>query len=279
MSLLSWLRGQLNADSSHHAQRRPSRKAARRPRSVQRLRPQVEALEGRSLLATLTVTNSGDSDAGSLRSEIELAQTGDTIVFDKSLSGQNIALLSELRIDKDLDIEGLGANQLAVSGGIDFEGPWRVFEVTAGASVTIAGLTIQNGRAPDAADPNAGGGGILNAGTLTLIGCTLRNNTAHVGGAISNTGVLVVDSCLIASNSAVNGGGIDNTGTLRLSGTTVTGNHASSRGGGIYNAGNATGANYTSVTHNTALVGADLFEDPSGSFAWDKHSRIGKIAK
>jgi len=278
MSLMSWLCGQTGFRPSNTGRRTTSSKAKRRA-APQRFRPSCEALEGRDVPSTLTVTDSGDFGSATLRSEIALAQSGDTIVFDKSLSGKNIALQSELKIDKDLDIEGLGANQLAVSGGSDFEGPWRVFEVTAGATVTIAGLTIQNGRAPDAADPSAGGGGILNAGTLTLIGCTLRNNTAHVGGAISNMGVLIVDSCLIANNSADAGGGIYNAGTLRLTGATVTGNHASSRGGGIYNTGNATATNYSSVTRNTAPVGADLFEDPSGFFGWDKHSRIGKIAK
>ena len=50
-------------------------------------RPRIEALEDRWLPSTLTVLNNLDSGAGSLRAEIAAAQSGDTILFDKSLVG------------------------------------------------------------------------------------------------------------------------------------------------------------------------------------------------
>ena len=75
-------------------------------------RPQLEALESRWLLSTLTVLNTHDSGAGSLRADIAAANSGDVIRFDRSLAGQTIRLTSgQLVVNKSLDIEGLGAGQ------------------------------------------------------------------------------------------------------------------------------------------------------------------------
>jgi hypothetical protein len=65
--------------------------------------------------ATITVLNTNDSGAGSLRQAISDSSSGDTINFDSSLNGQTITLTSgELLIDKNLTITGPGANQLAI---------------------------------------------------------------------------------------------------------------------------------------------------------------------
>src|SRR5262249_1090484 len=80
-------------------------------------RPTVAALEDRKLLSTLTVLSNNDSGPGSLRAEISAAQSGDTIRFAGKLAGQTITLTGgELVIDKDLDVEGLGAGRVTVSG-------------------------------------------------------------------------------------------------------------------------------------------------------------------
>ncbi len=104
--------------------------------------------------STLTVSNAQDSGAGSLRDAIAKANSGDTILFDSSLAGQTITLTSgELAITKSLDIEGPGASLLTVSGNHQS----RIFEISEGLTVTIAGLTITQGRTQDP----IGGGGIL----------------------------------------------------------------------------------------------------------------------
>src|SRR5262249_20239756 len=101
--------------------------------------PRLETLEERTVLSTWTVTSPADSGGGSLRAVIADAQSGDQIVFDQSLQGQTITLTSgQLAITTDLDIEGPGADQLAVSGNHAS----RVFAISGGATVTIAGLSI-----------------------------------------------------------------------------------------------------------------------------------------
>ena len=101
-------------------------------------------------------------------------------------------------------IQGPGANLLTISGG----GPlltffpdfttinvnFGVFKVDSGVTATLSGLTISKGDAIN-------GGGIENAGTLTVSDCSIANNSAGSSGS----------SAYSASN---NGGGIWNAGML-----------------------------------------------------------------
>src|SRR5262249_42761713 len=137
MWFFSWLRNRASLRSPRT--RRQHRLAA------PRFRPQLVALEDRYVPSTLTVTHNLDSGLGSLRDENDAPQSGDTIVFDKSLSGQTIKLGGrELNITKNLDIEGLGAGNLAISGGGSVGS--RVFEVSANSQVAISGLTLEQGN-------------------------------------------------------------------------------------------------------------------------------------
>jgi hypothetical protein len=218
-------------------------------RAISTFRPRLEVLEGRDVPSTLTVTNNLGFGTGSLRDEIGIAQSGDTIVFDPSLHGQTIDIWSnapfsgggsyEIDITKNLDIEGLGANNLAINGGFIA----RVFRVTAGAQVTLSGLTIEygNGRTGgyDPASDDGLGGSILNYGTLTVTFCMVTGDSVN-------------------TNASSYGGGIYNAGTLTVSDSTVTHNIAGYAGGGIYNAGTLTVLN-SSIIDNTALFGADIF--------------------
>jgi hypothetical protein len=122
--------------------------------------PRLEVLEDRSLPSTLTVSNNLDSGPGSLRAQIAAASSGDTIVFASVLKNQTITLASELVINKSLDIEGLGARKLTVSGN----DASRVFDI-----VTIANMTITHGFAVQ-------GAGIDNSVDSPLLG---RENVAR----------------------------------------------------------------------------------------------------
>jgi hypothetical protein len=267
----------------------------------------LQGLEERWVPSTLTVTNNLDSGANSLRAEIALANNKDTIVFAPSLSGQTIALTGgELLVNKNLTIQGPGAGHLTVSSVYG-----RVFDIQAGTTATIGGLTIAGG----AQGLGPIGGGIYNAGTLTLSADTLSGNLAIQGGGIYNdgSGNLTVSGCTLSNNAAVSGsggglynvgaatvsnstlsgntaegdgydaggGGMANFGVLTVKGCTITGNSVSmwgsSEGGGILNSsllgGGSLTVSYCTITSNTALFGGGICNDQNASLTL-KHSVV-----
>jgi hypothetical protein len=241
---------------------------ARKQRSF---RPRLDALEGRAVLSTFTVTSNLGSGPGTLRDEIVQAEvSGDpsaTVVFDRSLSGKTIYLALQIEISKNVDIEGPGAGNLAIDGSFNFV---RIFQVDSGAHVTISGLTIKDGVGYDGISdaPEYEGGGVLNYGTLTMNGCVVSGNRSSTGiffgsgGGIYNAGTMTLNSCTVTGNSAPYGGGIYNAGsaTLTLNSCTVTGNYGYD-GGGIDNAGTLTLLDST-VTGDTITRlgrGVDLY--------------------
>jgi hypothetical protein len=195
--------------------------------------------------ATITVTSAADSGTGSLRDTIAAASPGDNIIF--SVTGTITLTGGALKIDKSLTISGPGARDLAVSGN----NADRVFVVNSGATVTISGLTIENGKALN----GGGGGGVSNLGILTVTNSAVTGNSAlNFGGGIENLGTLTLTSSTVSSNLAdcCYGGGIYNGGTLTLTNSTVSGNSVKLFfGGGIENFGSLTLTNST-VAGNTA---------------------------
>ncbi len=156
---------------------RRSRKARHLGESLRRARllPRLEALEARLTPSTFTVTNLADSGPGSLRAAITAANAHagpDVIDFAHGLHGTIGLTSGQLSITDDLSIAGPSANNLTVSGS----SASRVFDIGAGATVTIADLTIANG----ATVGGLGGGGVLNeaGATLTLMHTAVNNNTA-----------------------------------------------------------------------------------------------------
>ncbi|MGC3965233.1 MAG: DUF4347 domain-containing protein [Rhodocyclaceae bacterium] len=139
-------------------------------------------------LATQTVTNSADSGAGSLRAAITSALSGDTITFS---SGMTIGLSTgQLTISKNLIIDGDINNDGVADVTLDANYRSRVLQVQAGSNVMLDGLVITrglvSGNGGDAgsglAAANAFGGGIWNAGTLTLLNTSVTANAAAGGG-------------------------------------------------------------------------------------------------
>jgi predicted outer membrane repeat protein len=216
---------------------------SRRPLSRRRtaFRPRFEVLENRWVLSTVTVLNTLDSGAGSLRAAIAAAHGGDSIAFaipttdpgyNPTTGAFTIGLSSgELLISRNITINGPGADKMTISGG---KKNFRVFEVANGLkNVVLSGLTIRDGLVQYA------GGGILNHGTLTVSTCVVSDNSATgSGGGLFNdyTGTLTVTNCTISRNTAPNdGGGIDSYGVLTVSGSTLDDNYAQNQGGAINN--------------------------------------------
>jgi CSLREA domain-containing protein len=130
-----------------------------------------------------------------------------------------------------------GATQITIAGIggpiIDANQIDRVFDVASGRSADISGVTFRNGLAP-----NAGwGGGLDNAGTLTLTGCTFINNTAVFGGGINNSGNLSVNGSTVSGNHGSLGAGLHNVadGSVSSNHSTFSGNISSGEGGAFYN--------------------------------------------
>ena len=150
--------------TSTSTRRRPTRR--RSPAS----RLYLEVLEDRHLLSTFSVLNFLDSGPGSLREAITNANGApgaDLISFAPAARDGTIALTGgQLSITDDLTIDGPGAGRLAVSGN----DASRVFQISSGVAVSIDDLTVTHGRAVGR------GGGILNAGTMTLSRAILSDN-------------------------------------------------------------------------------------------------------
>jgi hypothetical protein len=279
MTLFSWLR------------KRTATSAPQPRLTAARFRPQLESLEDRLVPSTLTVTSTADSGPGTLRAEITAANPGDTIVFANNLfnSGpQTITLSSgELLLNKSLTIDGPGAGQLAISGGLRWgvgiyagtpfttSTSSRVFEVTGSSTnVTLSGLTITDGCPLGTLSGEYGpnGGAIANHdfSTLTVSGCTVSNNyTTGDGGGIYNfAATLKLVNSTLSGNLAENssggseGGGLYSNVSSPLSMTdcTLSGNVAS-EGGGVWLNSTTMTVNGCTFTGNVAYgsYGEDIY--------------------
>ena len=186
--------------------------------------------------ATITVTNGGDSGAGTLRQAITDAADGDTIQFNGGIS--TITLTSgEILIDKNTTIQGPGANKLTVKRDSNASN-FRIFEVASGKTVVISGLTISGGSVTDA------GGAIFTRGTVTINDSVLFGNHVDDGGGGTYAGST--------------GGAIDNRGMLTINNSTLSGNSASNAGGALFNTSPTT-INNSTLSGNTAGVGGAIY--------------------
>ncbi|MEV6025221.1 hypothetical protein [Streptomyces sp. NPDC052036] len=180
-----------------------------------------------------------DATPTALQPAITAASPGDTLLVRGTCTGP-------FTIGKDLTLGGLGRAVL------DGNQAGSTVTVGSGAQVHLDGLTITHGRAALL------GGGIDNQGTLTVIGSTVRDNTAPSGpgGGIHNQGTLTVIGSTVRGNHALGaGGGINNNGSLTVRDSGVSGN-SGDNGGGIFNylAGQTGTVTRSAVHDNTARV-------------------------
>jgi CSLREA domain-containing protein len=197
------------------------------------------------------------------------------------------------------DLNVTGHTPLTVSGAglsatiVDATGLGdRVLSIATGASLTVQRLEISGGHAPagaaganggglcadggngsDAGSPGAGGG-VYNAGTLSLVGVGVVGNTAGAGGAGGASGGRSCPTRGGNGGSGADGGGVYNAGTLTATNSTILNNIAGGggpggagfpncdcsshhdggdggpggAGGGIYNAGSAAKLTVTNST-------------------------------
>jgi hypothetical protein len=234
---------------------------------------------------TLTVTSTADVGAGTLRQAIADAASGDTINFSLP-AGSVIGLLSgSLVINKNLTINGPGAQLLHVRNINPniAANRFRIFTITSGGfNVAISGLTISNGNAAGSA---GGGGGIFNqTGTLTITSCAISGNGVHDGqggGIVNIGGKLHIINSSVTGNSSYGGIFIGGAGIYNLSvpgydssanitNSTISNNDAwGGDGGGILNdrrtlsgqppPSSTVNVTNSTISNNSALVGGGIF--------------------
>jgi hypothetical protein len=248
----------------------------------------LEQLEGRAVPSTLLVTTLLDSGQGSLRAAVEAANRGAshagagapsyTIKFAHSVRGTILLTNPMPVLLTHILIAGPGPSVLTVARS-DAPGTaqFRPFTVGTGARIAMSGLTITNGLTID-------GGGIDNAGTLSLKNMWITGNSASgvfsaggaAGGGIYNTGTLSITKSRFANNTVsggsghifgdpASGGAISNSGRLSVTSSTFVGNTAIAgqgimgggfaRGGAIDNSGRLSISGHSTFISNSVFGG------------------------
>ena len=209
----------------------------------------LERMEDRIVPATITVINTNDSGAGSLRAAIGTAanQAGDdTIKFDNTVfsTDKTITLSSTLSINdaSKLTIEGPGTKKLSISGNSST----GIFNVSTNA--LISNLTLCKGAG---------------AGSYKMLLNQLETGRT-AGGAVFNQGGLILDNVSVIDCVAKYGSGIINLGELKIYNSNISNNLAKDQqsglggwGGGIFNVSNLTISKST-VSQNTAQMGGGI---------------------
>ena len=223
--------------------------------------------------ATITVTNTADSGAGTLRATLASANNGDTINFALPAPATITLTSGQLLVSNSVNILGPGLENLALDGN----GAGRVFSINPSNIVTISGLTISNGYATGSYPANLGGGIFNFRSTLTVSNCAIiANSSEGEGGAIENYAVgpfgnatLTIVTSVLRGNQALNnnnGGGIVNVASggnaiLTIKNSVLSDNWAPGGGGGVENeAYNGSIASVSivgsTVSRNSALGGS-----------------------
>ncbi len=260
--------------------------------------------------AVFEVTTTEDGDDGScddhctLREAVRAANAWpglDTVrlaagTYHLTLPGsdEDAAETGDLDVTDGLVIEGAGARHCVIDGGhLD-----RVLDVRSSGALELSRVTIRGGQVAGS------GGGVRAGGDLTVIACSILDNTTtgfgFGGGLAGGPGLLIIERSTIAGNSADGGGGgvvvagfadLDNVtlsdnesvadlagaiylfsgGTAQLNNVTVVGNRATWGGGVLAEGGSTFEIGNSIVAGNSA----PLRPDCSGTFDSWGHNLVG----
>ena len=160
----------------------------------------IGAYEAQSIPLVVNTTVDGGTPVGTidLREAVDLAniQSGAaTITFDKNVfkTPQTINLtLGELELSDTTGTTTITGPAAGVT--VDANGLSRVFEVDAGVTASISGMTITGGRATNsgalnlAGNPALGGGLLIDGGNVTLSNVAVIGNAASGAAGASGAG-------------------------------------------------------------------------------------------
>jgi predicted outer membrane repeat protein len=169
-----------------------------------------------------------------LQAAVTAARGGDTLEIRGTCVGST-------EIPKALKLVGVRTTTLG-KPVLDGNLAGRVLKIGVGRTVSITGLTIKRGSATDDVVPAKQGGGIYNAGTLTLTRTIVRDSGSEDrGGGIYTTGKLTLgNGTRVINNLALFGGGVFVDGQFTTASLVMTGDArivrgaASKEGGGVY---------------------------------------------
>ncbi|WP_371917237.1 Ig-like domain-containing protein [Pseudomonas sp. R37(2017)] len=253
-------------------------------------------------LATQTVSSNADSGAGTLRQALSDAVAGDIVTFN---AGMTIGLNSQLVITKNLTVDGDLNNDGVADVTLNGQYKTQVLKVNSGVTATLDGLVITHGlavgqgAAAGTDGVNAMGGGIVNAGDLTLKNVTVTSNAASGGGG--GGGVVAPYAGGPVGGGGGGGGalggqigghgGTAGTGTGTYAGTNGSANtggnggsysttYMGGRGGSSVGGAGAIGASgYSSGgAGGTANNGTISIGGGGGGSGWDRAGRAGASA-
>lgn len=224
-----------------------------------------EYVPSNSLVDLTSDNDDGNYGPGNLtlREAISIANASpgpDTITFSSLFDNATTITLNGTPLPAFIDkvhpttIKCPGANLLT----IDANQLSRIFQVSSSVTVNIDGVKLTGGKltslfAAGGGISNAGtltltnsilsgctavagGGGIINGGNLTVLNSTISDNRAlyyYAGGGLRNSGTVTISNSTLSGNSAGKGGGIANYGTMFVTNSTVNGNSSTGKGGGI----------------------------------------------
>lgn len=235
------------------------------------------ALNDCSLRGAILAANAAASVASEVQvpAGLYLLASATPCTFDVASGGSTTEIKAQLCATAPMKITGAGA----ASTIIDAEQRSRVLAVSADGDVDLTGVTMRNGKDTDTINISqiAGGGAIVNEGTLRVADVVITDNGSAVqGGAIRNAGALTVERALIQQNESNAGGGIAQLlpGSMTISDTTIRDNDARFGGGGIYNVGGDATIRRSLILRNTAGEGSGGGVSVSGFDVVTRYTRI-----
>ncbi len=207
--------------------------------------------DGASMIEVTTMLDEDNGFCGggsgiSLREAVRYSEPGAIILVNAGFY-KLAAPGAPIVFAHDVILKGAGAGTTVISGA-----DYSVFEISARTSVTIAGVSIENGDGRT-------GGAIHNSGSLTLHAVTLTRNAAEDGGAVFNTGRLELRDVVIRENRAsMYGGGIYNDGGTVYASNAAFLRNTSIKGGGAYNQFGSIRIENGTILGNTSGMGGGI---------------------